>query len=344
MLTPSLNIGGAEKIIIDIIRSLKSTYLFSVCAAPGYYSDILVQNHIKQYDLPYSGKKNIVTLFILYFQICKIIKTEQPDIVHTHHRMLSFIVGLIPSKSFFHIHTMHCFFNDKKKLTRLIMPDHTVAVGQSVYQSIIKNFGYKKNSCSVIRNGIQEISQKKQHYSSDIKKIVCVGRLDKIKGQIYLIQAISILKEMNLSVHFIGDGPDRNYLKNEAKRLSVSDQISFLGFILNASEILADYDIVISPSLSEGLPLVPMEALSCGVPVIATDIEGNSEIITNRKNGLLVPPKNPQALAEAISWSIQHPEQMATYAITGLDEVTKKYSIEKMATQYKKLYNASLTD
>lgn len=337
MLTPVLDVGGAEKVLMDIILNLKDKYSFSVAAEKGYYSSLLERNRIKHFHLPCIKKKDILLFVKLYIEIYKIIKAEKPNIVHTHHRMLSFIVGSLPFKSFIHIHTMHCLFNDKKILTRIVKPNHTVAVGENVFKSIVNNFNYPKQKCSIIKNGIDQDAYKK-NYASQIQKISCIGRLDKIKGQIYLLQAISKLKKKDVIVNFIGDGPYRSILEKEAKLLSISRHASFLGIRHDIKRILCESDLLISPSLSEGLPLILLEALSCAVPIIATDIEGNKEIITNNKTGLLVPPKDALALADAIVWAKNNISQMIGYAKMGHSYVKKEYPMEKMIKQYDQLY------
>jgi glycosyltransferase involved in cell wall biosynthesis len=337
MLNPVLDIGGAEKVLMDIVLTLKDKYSFSVVAKQGYYSSLLTEKRIRQFSLPQIKKNNIILLIKLYLNIYRIIKEEQPGIVHTHHRMLSFIVGMIPLKSFVHIHTMHCLFNDKKILTRLVKPHHTVAVGENVFKSIVKNFKYPAQKCSIIKNGIKQ-DKYKRFYASQIHRISCIGRLDEIKGQIYLLRAVAQLKNMNLIVQFIGDGPQREVLEKETKKLSISSFVVFLGFRHDINQILLNSDLVVSPSLSEGLPLVPIEALSCAVPIVATDIEGNNEVIINNKTGLLVPPGDAKALADAIIWANRNMSQMIKYAQTGYSYVKNVYPIENMIDQYDQLY------
>ena len=337
MLNPVLDIGGAEKVLTDIILSLKTKYSFSVAARKGFYSSLLEKNNIPQFSLPIYNPSNIYSFFQVYNHVLQLIKSEKPDIVHTHHRALSFMVGLIPFKSFIHLHTMHCLFNDKKILTRLIKPDHTIAVGENVFSSIINNFHYPRHKCSVIRNGIRFGAYKK-NYPPKFRKLVCIGRLDEIKGQKYLLQAAAILKGSHILLEFIGDGPQKKILEDETKRLSITEYVKFSGTCNNIEKVLLNADILISPSLSEGLPLVPLEALSCRVPVIATSVEGNREIIINHKTGITVPPKDAMAIAEAILWAIHHREEMIRYATTGYNFVKNRFSIRRMIHQYDKLY------
>ncbi len=345
ILTPELNIGGAEKIIIDIILGLKSKYAFSVASGKGYYSELLKEHNIPIFSLPSVQSYNIQEVTRLYLFVLRILKKEQPDIVHTHHRMLNFIVGSIPLKKYKHLHTMHCYFEDKRFLTYLIKPDHTVAVGKNVYQSLCRIFHYPEHKCSIIQNGVPIVSggNKRQTYGK-IKKILCIGRLETIKGQQYLLEAMELLKDLSAQVFFIGDGADRNFLENKAERLGLSKNVFFMGTRHDITEQLNNADLLVLPSLGEGLPLVPIEALACGLPVIATDVGGTGEIILDHQTGLLIPPKSSVAIADAIRSASEHFAEMCTYAKRGQAHVKSSYSIEAMLHKYDSLYRKYLND
>jgi glycosyltransferase involved in cell wall biosynthesis len=133
------------------------------------------------------------------------------------------------------------------------------------------------------------------------REIVSIARLMPIKGMSYLIKAMAHVKDGSLVI--IGDGPERRKMELLSKHLELSDRVFFTGWIGDRSTIL-DYlkeaTVFVLPSLSEGRPRVLIEAMACGLPVVATDVGGVPEVVIHGVNGLLVPPRDEKALAEAI--------------------------------------------
>ncbi|MFH1776261.1 MAG: glycosyltransferase [Candidatus Omnitrophota bacterium] len=135
--------------------------------------------------------------------------------------------------------------------------------------------------------------------------ILFAGYLRRIKGVEYLIKAIDILCKNsinNINLIIIGHGKLENKLKNMVKGYELSDRISFVGSIENTALPIwmNAADLFCLPSLSEGWPNVLMEALACGVPIVASNVGGIPEIVNDKKYGFLVDPKNPDQLAEAV--------------------------------------------
>jgi glycosyltransferase involved in cell wall biosynthesis len=117
----------------------------------------------------------------------------------------------------------------------------------------------------------------------------------------YLIRAMAHLKDGSLVI--IGDGPQRRKLESLSKHLELNDRVFFTGWISDRSKIfdyLKQSTVFVLPSLSEGRPRVLLEAMACGLPVVATDVGGVPEVVVDGVNGLLVPPRDEKALAEAI--------------------------------------------
>ncbi len=133
------------------------------------------------------------------------------------------------------------------------------------------------------------------------REIVSIARLVPVKGLSYLIRAIADLKDVSLVI--IGDGPQRKGLELLSQHLELRDRVFFNGWVSDRSEIwnhLNQATVFVLPSLSEGRPRVLVEAMACGLPLVATEVGGVSEIVADGVNGLLVPPRDAKALAKAI--------------------------------------------
>lgn len=140
--------------------------------------------------------------------------------------------------------------------------------------------------------------------AEQVRKIFCAARLSREKGLEFLVYALKFLRDQGhaLQLRLAGDGPTRNELEDLTDKLGLSDQVRFLGF-LGEDDIIRELeasDLFVLPSFIEGLPVSVMEAMAIGVPVIATNIAGTSELVEDGKTGLLIRPADSQGLANAV--------------------------------------------
>jgi glycosyltransferase involved in cell wall biosynthesis len=166
-----------------------------------------------------------------------------------------------------------------------------------------------------------------------IKKIFCVARLAPEKGHSFLLGALKLLLDQGheLELRLAGDGPSQQALSTLARDLGISSQVHFLGF-LSEEEIISELhasDLCVLPSFVEGIPVCLMEAMAIGVPVIATNIAGTSELVKDGISGLLVRPSDSQALADAIVKMIDDYEFRLRATELGRKHVVRDFDIDK---------------
>ncbi len=171
-----------------------------------------------------------------------------------------------------------------------------------------------------------------------------VGRLAEQKGYRFLLAAMpEVLKAIpGCELHLAGEGEENAKLMAIADELGISSHVKFRGYLGNISEFLTGLDLFISSSLWEGLPTAILEAIMAGVPVLATNIAGNRELIQDTKTGWLVPPADAQALARGILQAYQHPELRQLFAQEART-ILPQFSIQTVAEQYAQLYSQLLT-
>jgi glycosyltransferase involved in cell wall biosynthesis len=177
----------------------------------------------------------------------------------------------------------------------------------------------------------------------DIKpKIGVIGRLTEQKGHIELILAMRKVQKVH-PVHLlvIGSGPLEIYLKALVEDNSLEDSVHFLGNRKDVMQILPHLDMVVSASLWEGFPTVILEAMSQGVPVIATDISGSCELIESSKTGILVPPGDPQSLAQGILQLLSDPA-WARVMGKNAQSYASRFTIQNTAKSHDALYRSLL--
>ncbi len=170
-----------------------------------------------------------------------------------------------------------------------------------------------------------------------------VGRLATPKGHICLLQAMKKLIGYRSDVHLkiIGDGPLRAEMKLFIKENKLEDNVTLCGNMTHNVNLYDGIDIYIQPSISEGCSITMLEAMGVGIPVIASDIDGPKELIIHNRTGILVPPKNPDALTEAILDLIENKDKAIKLGKAGNRRAREKYSskifIEKMSRIYQDL-------
>ncbi|MEM7344464.1 MAG: glycosyltransferase family 4 protein [Chloroflexota bacterium] len=196
------------------------------------------------------------------------------------------------------------------------------------------------------------------HYTiaADEFVVLCPTRMAEQKGVLYLAQAANLLIQQAPTVKwrflFLGSDPaintDSLYIEQVKTILSPlfeRGQVSYLGNVPMAQMPALNWlaDVVVMPSLWEGLSLSTLEAMACRKPLVVTDVGGQSEIVCDEKTGLLVPPKNPQALAEAILRLYQEPSLREQVALGGYELVKQHYSWERIAAQTADFYDKVLS-
>lgn len=218
-----------------------------------------------------------------------------------------------------------------------------VAVSYSLEKQI-RRAGINSKYIQVIYNGVDiercnfspAVKNYRQHFT-----IGTICRLSPEKGVEYLLQAIQIAKEFipTLRLIVVGDGPERQKLVWLTRQLGLENNILFVGFQGKLEKWVADFDVFVLPSIKkETFGIVSLYAMACGKPVIATRVGGIPEVVNAGKSGILVEPKNSEAIANAIINLHRHPEIRREMGVIGRKTVEQKFREEKMIEEYEKLF------
>ncbi|MBW2740833.1 MAG: glycosyltransferase [Deltaproteobacteria bacterium] len=357
----SLNTGGMENGIVNIINNSNiDDFDHKVCCinVSGAAAKRLKHN-IKIFEFE---KKDGHSWFFI-FRLARFIKKEAPDIVHT--RTWGAIDGIVAAKLAkvpIIIHGEHgwviddpCGRNIKRLLIRKVLSfwvNHYVAVSKDIARWLVNLVGVKRSSITEIINGVDTdrfCSLKKLYirntlgYGKDEIIIGTVGRLDPIKDQRLLLQAFSYLKheKKNLCLVLVGDGPEKQNLESVRKRLPCGDRVVFLGERDDVDKILSAFDLFVLPSRNEGISNTILEAMATGLPVIATDVGGNPELVKHGHTGLLFPPGGCQALVDALNFYIeQNPHMIEIHGQNARDRAVREFSLKRMVKEYETLYKS----
>jgi glycosyltransferase involved in cell wall biosynthesis len=179
---------------------------------------------------------------------------------------------------------------------------------------------------------------------SDQPVCACIGRVVSGKGIDFYLRAARILADRGRNVRFLMVGAlsvEQNYqsdMKSLASQLNLGDRVIFTGERKNISEILREVDIVVHPSLTEGLSNVILEAMAASVPVVATSVGGNPELVEHGRNGLLVPAQNATEIADAVCWLLDQPEMARSFGERGRQRVIEEFALDRMISKTEALY------
>lgn len=229
----------------------------------------------------------------------------------------------------------------KGRLVRSVVHRY-IGVSQEVANRLVM-MGVPREKIEVVFNAIDvarfaggDIAPHGLRMKNGQKIVFTSARLTEQKGLAFLIQAAAQVPEAQFVI--AGDGPDRPLLEKQASELGVSDRVSFLGYRQDIPKLLTQCDVFVLPSLFEGLPVCVLEAMAAGKPVVASAIGGTMEAITDRQNGLLVPPGNASKLASAIQMILSDTVLAESLAAAGKERVVNEFSAERMILSYSRIY------
>ncbi len=173
-----------------------------------------------------------------------------------------------------------------------------------------------------------------------------VGRLVGVKNYPSLMHAFATISQKNVNTHLVlaGAGPERPALELIASKLNLAGRVHFLGKRDDIPNVMNGYDLFVLPSFSEGLSNTLLEAMSCGVPVIASKVGGNPEIIIPNVSGFLYPSDDIEALAEILNNLCHSPSDIKKLAALSREHIVNNYSLRSMVNNYENAYKIQLAD
>lgn len=324
--------GGAQKYVLDLVKSLDKNQFQAMVAAGGDTSEFLFQSlderQIPSFNLKYLRREiNPIFDFLAFWEIFNLIKKIKPDVVHLNSSKAE-ILGSLAAKfvgvkkiifaahgyvfnepmsslksNFYiflerfcskYINKIICVSNFDKQ-TAL---DHKIAPADklTVINNAINLVDYQFLSADSARQELGKIL----NINFTHKKIIgTIANLYRTKGLEYFIEAAAMINNPNYVYLVIGEGNERNNLELRIKGKGLNNFI-LVGLINQASRYLKAFDLFVLPSVKEGLPYTILEAQAAGLPIIASNVGGLPDIIKNNENGILIEPKNPQMLADKI--------------------------------------------
>ena len=351
----SLAIGGLEKVAINIVNNQpkQEEINFSILCLEekGALVDF-VKPSIEIFELDKNNKPYLQ----LIREFAQIVKKNKIDIIHCHNYaplLFSVLVKILLLGKVKIVYTEHnqIYSISEKHYKRfrylLKLADAIVTVSKNLQTHFIEEKLGKKST--VIWNGIttpkfdsQEVARINKQYRNNQADFI-IGTavvMSEQKGLKYLIEAAKQIIDKYPEIKFmlIGDGYLKNELENQVRYLKLESNFYFPGYKKDIPNYIKTMDVFIMPSLWEGFSIALLEANALGIPIITTDVGGNSEIIKNEINGLLVPAKDPGALVKAVSNLFLDRGLREQFAENGKKLFKENFEVSKMVKNYNDTY------
>ncbi len=355
---PRMEVGGVERGVIDLATYFKNEANKEanieniVVSGGGRLIKGLDTEGIVHYELPVY-KKSFSSVFLIP-KLAKIIDKEKINIIHARSRVpgwISFFASRGKSSCF--VTTIHGIYKNKWSSEVMGWGKFVICPSRAVARHMKEKFFVPEEKIVVINRWVNlskfKFTESRKRKQSNT--VVSIGRISPSKGYEYLIEGFKKVVRQNpyLKLKIVG-APDKakmdyfQHLKTLVNRFSLNHNVEFCGFRQDVENVLSEAKIAVSPSIiDEAFPRAVLEASACGIPIVATEVGGVSEIIENEINGIMVEPKNSEAIARAILKLADDTALADTIAQKAREKIEKMYSMEKSLTETAEVYRKALS-
>lgn len=343
---PERGWGGGERQVLGLLEYLSSRkhQIHLLCHPEGLLYREARKRAVRTYPVSIRNEFDLRSIF----SIRRLIQREEYDIVHFHtkrahalalwllrpHARARYVVTRRMDYPVARNWYQYCLYNRRV--------DGVVAISGKI-ADLLLSAGVKREKIRIIHSGIEptdylRLPQAKRN--SNLPVLGTVATLEERKGHRFLLEAAALLKRQGLraNYYFAGEGGEKGPLQKMAAELGIQDEVVFMGFVADIPGFLSGIDIFVLPSVYEGLGVAILEAMAAGKPVIATRVGGIPELIENQVTGFLVPPKDPSALADAISQLLSDKELARRVAERAREQVRLHFTVEEMAKRNEDYY------
>lgn len=355
----SRKIGGSEMVAAGVCANLDRTRFDPIVLfmnkTYGGMPEILARLGVACHGLDMTRLSRILRPFI----VANVLNRLKIDVLHVHHiplyKQIAFAVKLTQVKGV--VVTEHAKFSISRStsLQRWCRRAAKDAAAFSVVSDDLKRYFINELSISndalqVISNGVDTERFRPVAQSSELRALlpaafhgnvlISVGRLAEAKDQVTLLRAMKVLKDKNRAccLALVGEGELRESLESIILELGLQNHVHLFGNRTDVDALLPQADMFVLSSRREGLPMVLLEAMACGLPIVSTKVGGIGEIVADGVNGFLVPPENPDLLAEGIEQMLTDPDLAVKIGSTNRQKVVGEFSMANSARCYEQLY------
>lgn len=349
-LVNTLNTGGLERVVLDLVRHANRSRVsvqVACLAESGELHDAFVAEGVT----PRSLRLNSGSLVSKAIRLAKYLRETRVDVLHTHNSgphvlgSMASVFARVPVL----VHTKHGrnYVDRPKAVLANRLASHLsskiVAVSRDAAEVARTIEKVPERLVTVVHNGVDlDAFGKRRPECGDGRstRAIHVARLNRVKDQATLLRASRIVADQRIdfTLDIIGDGPARSDLERLHRELRLEGRVNFLGMRSDVADLLTQADFFVLSSISEGISLTLLEAMAAELAIVATDVGGNREVVDHHETGLLVPSGNPEQLAAAMLEVIRNPATCRLWGAAGRKKVESQFNIRRVVEEYQTLY------
>ncbi len=347
------DIGGAERMVLSLLGRLnRERFSAAVACLKGGGP---LEAHVRALDLPFHVLPNHPLRAVL--DLVSLLKKERVHLLQTHGARAELIGAAAGQAAGVRvISTLHDLygFDSLAKVwsNRLANPfiERYVSVTERGRRLAVERFAVDPRRIEVIENGVEPPAPVAEELLIELRRslgvgegllVIVVANLRPVKGHLHVLRAVQHMSDderRRFTFCFIGADQMNGALQRAAVDLGVAEQVVFSGYRSNVAEYLQAADIFLLPSENEGMPMAVLEAMAAGCPVIAANVGGVAEAIDHGRNGLLIEPRSPQAIAEALLKLAADPELRLRLRANAAATAKERFSLDRMTRAFEDLY------
>ena len=348
--------AGAEMVLVEAAARLNRERFKVICGLLTPDTEGLIPAGLATVDFRMPGLNGWVWLRFL-FKLCWVIYRQRIDLIHVNsyvpgnYARLAAALMQVPIV-IDHWHGFSRFSRKRRFICRFLarFTDLSLAVSQGVKDYLVQEIGLVPEKIRVVANGVDiaaidaarpgDEMRRELGLPADAPVIGLVGRLDHWgKGHKELFAAMARLTaRYPVQALIVGGGRREAEIKQAAIDLGLADAVHFLGSRRDVPDLLHAMDIFVLPSYSEGLSLALMEAMAAGLAVVASAVGGNPELVADAETGLLIPPKDAEALAVALERLLADPTEAKAMGEKARQRVEENYSLDRLGREINEIY------
>jgi len=359
--------GGSERHLHNFLTSISDDFKVDVIQLIPTRNPMLVdgplaeRSNVTLHSRPLIGVRSKKMLYLI-IELWRLIKKNEINLVISYHEksdIINYILKLLPGISFISVSSKRDMGfkleGSLKQVMHFITPrlKNITAPSHSIAKQMIDEFGIPKHNTHVIPNGVDLATYKiaTTENRKELRNILglpknsrvisSVGWLKPVKGHRYLLEAFSLFTKNNPGewvLVLLGEGELEDELKAQAKKLLIFENVYFVGFQDNVQDWLGASDLMVSATLSEGLSNALIEATATGLPIVATNVGGNPEVVEHEFNGILVEKEDSFALSAAIETIVNNDSKYVEMSKNARIKAEKDFSNDTMVTRLELLY------
>ncbi|SFF95189.1 TIGR03088 family PEP-CTERM/XrtA system glycosyltransferase [Neptunomonas qingdaonensis] len=366
----ALGTGGLENGLVNIINRMPADRYRHVIICLTHATDFASRIAAPDVSVIELNKKEGHDLGV-YWRLQKLLWKLKPDIVHTRNlaalemQVLTLILPGVKrvhgehGRDIYDLHGQNKKYNRLRKMMSCLIHRY-IAVSQDLEGWLLETVKVPKKKIRQLYNGV-DLTRFHQSFGDTGKDILppkfadedcliigTVGRVAAVKDQVSLINAFNVLvkkeisKSDKLRLVIVGDGPLYQTLKERVSLLGLESKVWLSGDRKDIPDLLRTMNIFVLPSLGEGISNTVLEAMATGLPIVATRVGGNPELVDDNRTGCLVPVGDVDELAKVLQGLIDAPEELSAMGTAGLEKVNNQFDWDVTVTNYLAVYDELL--